>query len=723
LTPRRVAPWIAALAAALLYLPALRNAFVFDDRGVLLQNPLLSDLREAPRILSAPYWNAPGQTGGLYRPLTTLSFALDRALASGFRPAWFHAVNALLHALVTALVVRLALSMTLDWPAALAAGLLFAAHPVHVEAVAGVVGRAELLAAAAALGSLLCAAEARRRPGRSGTIAAWAAAGLFFLATLAKESAFVLPAIVWIFDRAFPPETPRRGRALLLAGLAAASLSLALRAHALGTLAPGPIPFVDNPAASAGPVRGRLAAVAVLPDIARLLVWPSALSADYSYAQIPMPSGWLDPRLILGVLLAAGVLVAGAVALKRRPARGFAILLVPASLALTCNLVVFIGTLLAERLLYLPSAGVCLLAAMLFATAGEGHSRRAQGAAWKAKTSGAARIASAAVIALAFAAGSFRTVARLGDWRDDFSLYASAARVSPHSTRIRYNLGNAWLKRGQFREAETEYRRALDIYPEFADARGNLGLALLQQGRAREALEPLQEAARRQPKNPEVRVNLGSARRALGDPAGARAEFEAAIALSQDAGTAWNDLGSLLLAQGETGDAIRCLEKAVQAEPRYALFRVNLADAYNAAGRRDEARSQFEEAFRIDPQAPESIRGRGEMLLERGDAAGAEEAFRSAARGSPPSPRAANFLGYVLARRGDRSGAIEAYERAVTLDPSLWDAHKSLGLLYSARAEDRGRAIEHLKASLRIEPAQEGAKDLRARLEALERRP
>src|SRR6185295_2928381 len=205
---------------------------------------------------------------------------------------------------------------------------------------------------------------------------------------------------------------------------------------------------------------------------------------------------------------------------------GFALLFVPASLALTCNLVVFIGTLLAERLLYLPSAGVCLLAGVLVAEAGGRSARRAIAAAC------------AAGVAVAIAAGAAWTFRRVADWSDDFSLYASAARVSPKSTRIRYNLGNAWLRRGRFREAEAEYREALAIYPEFADARGNLGLALLQQGRAKEALGPLEEAARRQPKNPEVRVNLGSARRVLGDPTGARREFEAAIALSDNAASA-----------------------------------------------------------------------------------------------------------------------------------------------------------------------------------------
>ena len=704
-----------ALAAILLHLPALRNDFVFDDRGVLLQNPLLAEWRMAPRILSAPYWNAPGLTGGLYRPVTTLSFALDRALAGGFRPAWFHAVNVLLHGGVAALVVLLALRLGLPPWAGLVAGGLFAVHPVHVEAVASVVGRSEILAAGFGILTLLCGAVARRDPGRPGTIAAIAAPVLLLGAMLSKESAFVIPAIAWLFDLAFPPGAPRRGRALLLGGTAAAALALGLRAHALGGLGGPPIPFVDNPAAAAGPFAGRVAALAVLPRMARLLLWPHRLSADYSYAQIPLPSGPADPMLLLGLALAVGVTIAGLLALRRLPALGFALLFVPASLALTCNLVLFIGTLLAERLLYLPSVGICLAAAAVVATAG---GAAADGSPVALRRPARARALLALTLA-AIAAGAWGTFRRLGDWRDDFSLYESAARVSPKSARIRYNLGNAWLRRGRFAVAETEYRLALEVYPGFGDAAGNLGLSLLQQGRAAEAIEVLRDAATKQPRNPEVRVNLGSARRALGDRAGARAEFEAAIALSPDTASAWNDLGSLLLSQGETDEAIRCLERAVATEPGYALYHVNLADAYNAAGRAAEARARFEAADRLDPEASESIRGRGELALLRGDVAAAETAFRAAAGGSPPSARAANFLGYLLVRRGDRQAATAAYERAVALDPTLWDAHRSLGLLFAEQPAERQRAVRHLTLSLQLEPEQEGAERLRERIRLL----
>src|SRR6185503_6085386 len=105
----------------------------------------------------------------------------------------------------------------------------------------GVVGRAELIAAAGILAALLCAALARRREGRAGTLAAAGAMACGLVALLAKESAFVLPAVVWIHDRAFPASRPLRGRMLVAGGIAVLALALGLRAHALGGLGSAPI--------------------------------------------------------------------------------------------------------------------------------------------------------------------------------------------------------------------------------------------------------------------------------------------------------------------------------------------------------------------------------------------------------------------------------------------------------------------------------------------------
>jgi Flp pilus assembly protein TadD len=153
-----------------------------------------------------------------------------------------------------------------------------------------------------------------------------------------------------------------------------------------------------------------------------------------------------------------------------------------------------------------------------------------------------------------------------------------------------------------------------------------------------------------------------------------------------------------------------------------AIFRINLADALNAAGRKGEAAEQFREAFRIDPDLPEAHRGMGEVALDGGDLVTAEREFRLAAGAQAPSARAANFLGYVLARTGRTAEAAVQYVRAIALQPDLADAHASLGLLYGAQAGEGARAIEHLRASLRLDPGQANAEELRALLRRLETR-
>jgi tetratricopeptide (TPR) repeat protein len=698
-----------ALLAILLHLPAIGHDFVFDDRGAILENPLMTHVGDLPRLLVAPWWNTPRLPGTLYRPVTSASFAVDRALAGGFRPGWFHAVNVLLHGAMTWLVARLALLVLGSTTGALVAGLLFAVHPVHVEAVAGVVGRAEILAAGFAVAGLLLHRVALGRRGRTASLAAAAAPLAVLLAMLSKESALVAPALVWLLDRVAPsPEaTPARRRTLYGAYLAAAAVALALRAAVLGGLGTGAaIPFVDNPAAAAGAVRGRLTALTCLVRYAVLLVWPARLAADYSFNQIPVAAGWGDPMVVAGLLVAMGVAGAGIVLLRRRSPAGFALLFVAIAMGLTSNLAVFIGTLLAERLMYLPSVGVCLLAG---------------GLAARPRSPRSARVAVAVALAAA-AAGAGRTWTRLPDWRDDFSLYRSAAVVSPRSARIRYNLGNAWLRRHDFHEAEAEYRQALTIYPAFADAQANLGMALLQQGRASEAIAPLSAAALRLPRDAEIAVNLGSGFRALGDAPRAEAEFRRALELDPGAATAWNNLGSLAMSRGDTRAALDAIGRAVALDPPFAVYHVNLGDALMAAGRKPEAVAQFELAARLDPGLPEARRGLGEAALDQGDSLTAEREFRAALEGDPPSARAANFLGYLSTRRGDARGAAVLYERALTLDPTLFDAHRSLGLLYESALGDPGRALDHFRKSIALAPDQPGADDVRRRIESLERR-
>ncbi len=699
MTGRRVALLLGPLLAILLHLPTLGHELVFDDQAILGENPLLQDLRSLPRLLVTPYWSLPQHPRSLYRPLTTITFAIDRALAGGLRPAWLHLVNILLHALATLLLTFLALEiLPVTWAAALT-GILFAVHPVHVEAVAGLVGRAELLAACGAILAVLCHLGALKSSDRSGSgrLAAlsWLAAGL---GMLAKESAATTPLLCAAADLAFA-RGRGVGRMRLYTGqVVTLLLYLAARGAVLGGLGVGaPIAFVDNPAAAAGPIVGRLTALATLPRYARLLLWPSRLSADYSFDQIPVIHHLLDPGVAGGILILLVMVGGGFALLRRAPAPGFSLLFIALSASLTTNLIVFIGTLMAERLMYLPSAGLCLLAGCVAAMASRPGSRR-----------------TVLVVGMALcSAGALRSWTRLPDWKDDFALYRSAALVSPRSARIRFNLGNAHLRRQEYVEAVENYRLALSIYADFDDARVNLGMALLQARQPREALDLLRAAAERVPGSADLAINLGAAYRALGDRARAEAEFRRALRLDRHSGRAWNNLGSISLARGNLEAAIGDLSEAVRCEPGFAVFRINLADALTAAGRQEEAAREFETAFRIDPALPEAHRGRGEAALWSGEVEAAEREFVIAESGKPPSARAANFLGYLAAGRGNVQDAATHYQRALQIDPGLADVHRSLGLLYIERLGRPADGARHLERSLVLEPEQPGAAEMR----------
>lgn len=706
MTGRRLALIGCPLLAIVLYLPTLGHSFVFDDRGIIEQNPLMRDVRDLPRLVVSPYWNLKSGEGSLYRPLTTLSFGLDRLIARGLHPWWFHLVNVLLHGAVTLLVTLIALEILPGLLPGTFAALLFAVHPVHVEAVSAVVGRSDLLAAAGVLATLLLHRRALIRGGRGLVAGAWVAA---FLAIMAKESGVAAAFVCLAADLTFPLHQVRPGRRAALYIGYAASLATAFLIRTLVLGSPGlgqAIPFVDNPAAAAAFPAGRLTALGAVARYAGLLLWPRYLSADYSYDQIPIIRSPADPLALTGLFLVVLAVGGGVWLMRRWPAASFALLLIAITAAPISNLIVFIGTLLAERLMYLPSLGFCLLLGAI--------------AAFIGRRSPSRLIGFMAILLLGL--GAARAALRIPDWKDDFSLYRSAMKVSPRSARIRHNLGNAYLRRGELRQAEAQFRHALALYPDFNDARINLGTSLIQLGRAAEALGPLTDAARRAPRNADIAINVGNAYRALGQVDEAEEWYQRGLQLDDESGLAWNNLGAIDLARDQTDRAIERLQRAVRLEPEEAIFRVNLGDALVTAERLPEAVEQFDAAFRLDPDLPEARRGQGECALMRGDRDRAEREFRAALLGDPGLARAANFLGYVLAQKGDAEGAVAAYLRAIEIDPDLYDAHASLGMIYAEHLNEPGKAVHHLRRALALAPEQPGAERLRKLLRGLEER-
>src|SRR5881394_1395264 len=269
--------WLVFVAAILLYLPTVRYGFVQDDRAIVVSNPAAHSVPAALRAFDDPYW--PRESGaGLYRPVTILSYAVDWTLSGG-RPGWLHLMNALWHGMVTVLLVIL-LARWLPTLGAAAAGLVFAWHPVHVEAIASLVGRAELLAAVGILGAVLAA----RRGWWIGALLCAA------LAMLSKEHG-VIVGVVILLDKWL--DSPGRGAACcaptgretgLWLGLSAVTVAYLIAWTLIGRAGAS-----DTAAVFFG--RGLLGRWAIaLPAVLRagvLLFGPVSLSSDYSPRVIP----------------------------------------------------------------------------------------------------------------------------------------------------------------------------------------------------------------------------------------------------------------------------------------------------------------------------------------------------------------------------------------------------------------------------------------------------
>jgi tetratricopeptide (TPR) repeat protein len=502
----------AALFAAALFAVVIGNGLALDDAPLIRENPFIRSLTNLPRFFASDYWE-PRKQSGLYRPLVTTTYALNHA-AGRLDPRGYHALNLLLHAANSALVLLLLQRWTGRLALAAAAAFLFAAHAVHAEVLANIAsGRPELMATFFFLLSLL--SYRRAEDGRTQRRVSPASLACFGLALLCKESAITLLAILPLADAVFgqgAAASLRGARRLWIerAGVYAAYAVVAVAYLGIRWLALGggeTLPVergLDNPLLLL-PEGWRVAnALQVALRYAGLLIWPLHLSYDYSYDQIPMIRGFDDPQLyaVLGLAaLAAWGLVASA--RHSRPVF-FGIAFALLTFSVVSNLLVPIGTVMAERLLYLPSLGFCLAAAAGL----HWLARRIQ-----ASPQGASRVF-VALTALLVALHGARAIDRSLDWRSENGLYLHDLEVSPRSAKIQSNAGAAFAEMERHEDALRCYAAAIAIAPDFAAPYRGSVLSLLALGRFEEAQAGYQETLRFGPPVPAVEeaIRLGLAR-------------------------------------------------------------------------------------------------------------------------------------------------------------------------------------------------------------------
>jgi len=533
-----------ALLAALPYLNGLSGDFVFDDVGVIRDNPVIQR-DPAWRVFTTVY-----EPGALYRPLTMLSYVANARVDGG--PVGFHAVNVLLHVAVALAFYALALQLLAAPTAAWIAAALFAVHPIHTEAVTGIVGRAEILAALAALGSLLALARALALEGRSR--ARWMACSLiaFAIGVLCKESAFTTIGLVLVVHWRLSPADPFRRRVAVLAPYVVVGATyLALRLWVVGSLGlPAPPGALDNPLAHVDTATRVRTAAVVLWEYLAMLLAPARLSADYSFNQVPLQLSWGEPRVWVAGVLLVGLAAAALAMWRRRPEITVAAALFAIPLALTANLLFPIGTIKAERLLYLPSAGACLVAGWLLAR-------------WAAARPRGAGLAVAAILAVLAA----RTWVRNDDWQDERTLYAAAVRVAPDSAKGHHNLAVALQRAGEYDDAIAHYHRALTIYPAYAAAAFGIGHIATLRGDDETAMRWYLATLKRDNEFAKAHLQLGMIYQRRGDYPAAESAFTAGLATEPDNALLLVNLAAARLSQGNRWGARAALTRLDGAAP------------------------------------------------------------------------------------------------------------------------------------------------------------
>jgi hypothetical protein len=451
-TPTRInarALLVVGLIALVVSAPSIFNGFAYDDIWIIVKNARIHDLGRWRDWLQMSYW--PTFEATLYRPLTTTLYALQWA-ASGGSPWLFHLVNILLYVAGAAAFTWLA-SLILPARAALIVGALFAVHPVHVEAMANGVGQSELSAGLVMLLAIGIYIRARQR----GVVTRQTRLGLtalYLIGILLKEHAYVLPgwfavAELTLFRTGGPLMVRARALAPLIVSLVAvAAFALILRWDVLGAFG-GDIAHPALQKLSFG--QRAFVMLGVVPDMARILIWPARLYADYSPQHVVIST---TPHLsqLNGAMIAIGVIALLAIAWRRNTTAAFGLFIAFVVWLPTANLLFPSGVLLAERTMYLPSAGVLLAAGVLVA--------------WcDANLRGNVRTLAAAGLGLLLVAGAVRSIERDRTWRSSEVVFHTMLRDAPLSFRAHYAWGGVLFERHDLAGGEREWRRAIRLMP------------------------------------------------------------------------------------------------------------------------------------------------------------------------------------------------------------------------------------------------------------------
>ncbi|XP_011949722.1 PREDICTED: transmembrane and TPR repeat-containing protein 1 isoform X5 [Cercocebus atys] len=762
-------------ASCLCYGRSLQGEFVHDDVWAIVNNP---DVRPgAPlrwSIFTNDFWGkgmAENTSHKSYRPLCVLTFKLNIFL-TGMNPFYFHAVNVILHCLVT-LVLMYTCDKTVFKNRGLAfvTALLFAVHPIHTEAVAGIVGRADVLACLLFLLAFLsynrsldqgCVGESF-----PSTVSPFFLLFSLFLGTcamLVKETGITVFGVCLVYDlfslsnkedKSYLRASSNRNflltmRPFLKRAILVVSYVLVILYFRLWIMG-GSMPLFseqDNPASFSPYILTRFLTYSYLLAFnVWLLLAPVTLCYDWQVGSIPLVETIWDMRNLATILLAVVMALlslhclAAFKIIEQRDCLlydnskwidescilrlehkevlvGLLFLVfpfIPAS-----NLFFRVGFVVAERVLYMPSMGYCILFV-------HGLSKLCT---WLNRCGATTLIVSTVLLLLLF---SWKTVKQNEIWLSRESLFRSGVQTLPHNAKVHYNYANFLKDQGRNKEAIYHYRTALKLYPRHASALNNLGTLIRDTA---EAKMYYQKALQLHPQHNRALFNLGNLLKsqekkeeaitllkdsikygpefadAYSSLASLLAEqerfkeaeeiYQAGIKNCPDSSDLHNNYGVFLVDTGLPEKAVAHYQQAIKLSPSHHVAMVNLGRLYRSLGENSMAEEWYKRALQVAHKA-EILSPLGALYYNTGRYEEALQIYQEAAALQPSQRELRLALAQVLAVMGQTKEAEKMTNHIVSEETGCLECYRLLSAIYS-KQENHDKALDVIEKALQLKP-------------------
>uniref|UniRef100_A0A7N8X1A9 Protein O-mannosyl-transferase TMTC3 n=1 Tax=Mastacembelus armatus TaxID=205130 RepID=A0A7N8X1A9_9TELE len=694
------------------YWNSLSCGFVFDDVSAILDNKDLRPSTPLRNLFLNDFWGTPmaeERSHKSYRPLTVLTFRLNY-LFTELSAASYHLLNVVLHAVVCVLFLRVC-RLFLDKTSSLVAALLFAVHPIHTEAVTGVVGRAELLSSI----FLLAAFLAYTKSTSADHSIVWAPIALTVVlvaaATLCKEQGITVVGICCVhevfvaqgFTLPMLLDTLRqvlRGKdgfpyALLqtllkLIVLVISTLLLVIiRVQVIQSQLPVFTRF-DNPAAVSPTPTRQMTFNYLLPVNAWLLLNPSELCCDWTMGTIPLVESILDLRNLATLVF---YIVLGLLAyhsLRHRHSSAKTVIMALSLIVLpfipASNLFFPVGFVVAERVLYVPSMGFCVLVAHGFKIVShKGHLKKIS---WL-------------MIGVLLTTHAVKTFNRNWDWESEYTLFTSALKVNKNNAKLWNNVGHALENQNNYARALQYFLQATRVQPDDIGAHMNVGRTYKNLNKSKEAEDAYlvakslmpqvipgkKYATRVAPNHLNVYINLANLIRANESRLEEADQlYRQAISMRPDFKQAYISRGELLLKMNKLTEARDAYLRALELDRTNADLWYNLAIVNIEMKDPSEALKNFNHALELNPRHKLALFNSALLMQESGEPKFWPEANRRFLTYVEEEPEDANGyfnLGMLAMDANENTAAERWMRKAIDLHAGFRSALFNLALLYS----------------------------------------